>query len=134
MSDFRTALDYMTARYPDIHDVWAGGFSFGGWISLTVGAEDDRVTALIGIAPPIGSYNFSALRQSAKPKFFVQGERDELCPLADLRRFYAGLVEPKELVVIDAADHLFDGRAAEVGDALEDLLQDFPARAQVTPS
>jgi hypothetical protein len=27
--------------------------------------------------------------------------------------------------VIDGADHLFEGKAAEVGEALEDLLGDF---------
>jgi len=35
--------------------------------------------------------------------------------------------EPKELVVIDAADHLFDGKVLEVADALQDLLEDFSA-------
>ena len=39
--------------------------------------------------------------------------------------FYGQLHEPKELVVIDAADHLFEGKAAEVGEALEELLGDF---------
>jgi hypothetical protein len=29
--------------------------------------------------------------------------------------------------VIDAADHLFEGKTAEVGEALEDLLVDFTA-------
>jgi alpha/beta superfamily hydrolase len=128
MDDFRAALDFMIARYPAAHEVWAGGFSFGAWIGLAVGAEDARVTALIGIAPPVGSYNFSAVRHSGKPKFFIQGEIDELFPLSDLRRFYAELPEPKELVVIDAADHLFDGKASEIGDAIEDLLQDFPVK------
>ena len=126
MDDFKVALGFMVGRYPDVKDVWAGGFSFGAWIALTVGAADERVTALIGISPPVGSYNFSAVRHSSKPKFFIQGERDELFPLSDLRRFYAELPEPKELVVIDGADHLFDGKASEVGDAIEDLLQDFP--------
>ena len=126
MDDFRAALDFIIARYPDVHEVWAGGFSFGAWIALAVGAEDDRVTALIGIAPPVGSYNFSAVRHSKKPKFFIQGEMDELFSLSDLRRFYAELPEPKELIVIDATDHLFDGKASEVGGAIEDLLQDFP--------
>lgn len=126
MDDFRAALDFLTARYPDVDEVWAGGFSFGAWIALAVGAEDHRVTALIGIAPPVGSYNFSAVRHSSKPKFFIQGEMDELVPLRDLRRFYTGLPEPKELVVIDGADHVFDGKASEIGDAIEDLMQDFP--------
>jgi uncharacterized protein len=127
MDDFKAALTFMTERYPDVKEVWAGGFSFGAWIALAVGAADERVTALIGIAPPVGSYNFSAVRKCSKPKFFIQGERDELFSLSDLRRFYAGLPEPKELVVIDGADHLFDGKTSEVGDAVEDLLADFPA-------
>jgi hypothetical protein len=40
-------------------------------------------------------------------------------------KFYGELPEPKELVVIDAADHLFDGHTSEVGEALEELLADF---------
>ncbi len=39
--------------------------------------------------------------------------------------FYAQLAEPKELVVIDGADHLFDGKVLEVGDAIVDLLADY---------
>ena len=45
--------------------------------------------------------------------------------MKEIRKFYALLPEPKELVVIDGADHLFDGKVSEVGDAIEDLLQDF---------
>ena len=35
------------------------------------------------------------------------------------------LEEPKELVVIDGASHLFEGKTTEVGEALEALLGDF---------
>ncbi len=125
MADFRAALDFMSARYAGAQ-LWAGGMSFGAWIALTVGAEDARVSALVGISPPLGRYDFDRVRRSPKPKFFIQGERDELCPLKDMQEFYARAAEPKELVVIDAADHLFDGKASEVGDALEDLLGDWP--------
>ena len=51
---------------------------------------------------------------------------DEICPLQDMWKFYGLLAEPKELVVIDMADHLFDGHTSEVGEALEDLLKDLP--------
>ena len=43
-----------------------------------------------------------------------------------IRKFYAELTEPKELVVIDGADHLFDGQTSELGEAVEDLLRDWP--------
>jgi alpha/beta superfamily hydrolase len=70
-------------------------------------------------------YEFSATLESEKPKFLIQGEADELCPLEGLWRFYSRLKEPKELVVIDGADHLFEGKTQEVGEALEDLLEGF---------
>ena len=123
--DFRAALAFMMARYPDVTRVWCGGMSFGSWVSMTVGAGDPHVTALIGIACPVNKYDYSSVASARKPTFLVHGERDELIPLKEVRKFYATLSEPKELVVIDGADHLFDGKASEVGDAIEDLLQDF---------
>jgi alpha/beta superfamily hydrolase len=122
--DFRTALDFMHERYPAAR-LWAGGMSFGSWVGMTVGAADPRVSTLIGIAAPIESYDFETVGHSTKPKFFIHGERDELCSLKTLREFYARAAEPKELVVIDAADHLFDGKVGEVADAVEDLLGDW---------
>ncbi len=125
--DFKAALDYMAAHYPGA-PLWAAGFSFGAWVALEVGATDDRVTALIGIAPPVATsvsgqnYTFENTLASTKPKFFVQGEADEVCSLEGMWTFYGRLEEPKELVVIDAANHLFEGQAQEVGEALEDLL------------
>jgi len=122
--DFRAALDFMSAQYRGV-PVWAGGMSFGSWIALTVGAEDPRVSVLLGIAVTVNRYDFAAVAASTKPKFFIHGERDDICPLKDVREFYARAHEPKELVVIDAADHLFDGRVGEVADAIEDLLGDW---------
>jgi len=124
MDDFRAALDFMHAQYPNA-TMWAAGMSFGAWVGLTVGAEDPRVSTLIGIAPPLARYDFGPVERSTKPKFFIQGEFDEICPLKVMREFYARAAEPKELVVIDAADHLFDGKVHEVADAIEDLLEDW---------
>jgi alpha/beta superfamily hydrolase len=124
--DFKAALDHMRARYPDL-PLWSAGFSFGARIALETGATDDRVTVLIGIAPPVSreGYDFSNTRRSTKAKFFIQGEADDICPLQDMWKFYSELPEPKELVIIDAADHLFDGHTTEVGEAIEDLVKDF---------
>jgi alpha/beta superfamily hydrolase len=122
--DFRAAIDYMAAQFPGV-PIWAAGFSFGSWIALETGAADPRVTALIAIAPPVTRYSFERTLATTKPKFFVQGDLDRTCLLKDLWAFYARLHEPRELVVIDGADHLFEGKTTEVGDALESLLGDF---------
>jgi alpha/beta superfamily hydrolase len=127
LDDYRAAVDFVAARYPGL-ELWAAGFSFGSYVALTCGAADPRVGALIGIAPPVNRYEYAAVTGSSKHKFIIHGERDELIPLGEVRRFYAQLAEPKELVEIDRATHLFDGQASEVGDALEDLLADFSSR------
>jgi uncharacterized protein len=137
-ADFTAALSYMAGRYTGAQ-LWAAGFSFGAWVALEVGALDPRVSALIGIAPPVETsvsgqvYTFEATLASTKPKFFVQGEADDVCPIQGMWNFYAKLQEPKELGVIDMANHLFDGQAREVGEALEDLLQDFGELQPETP-
>jgi alpha/beta superfamily hydrolase len=128
--DFRAALDFMAQRYPDLQ-LWAAGFSYGSFIAWSVGVEDPRVCALLGVAPPASKWQVpDAIYTSRKPKFIVHGEEDELISLKSAREFYSRLQEPKELVVIDRATHLFEGQAAEIGDALEELLADFSCPTQ----
>ena len=126
LEDYKAALDFMAARCPGV-PLWAAGFSFGAWVALETGAADPRVTVLVGVAPPVNreTYTFTNTLDSTKPKFLIQGSLDELCPLKEMWAFYAKLKEPKELVVIDGASHLFEGKAEEVGDALAELLGDF---------
>jgi alpha/beta superfamily hydrolase len=123
--DFRAALDFMSARYPNLQ-LWAAGFSFGSYVAWSVAMDDARVCTLIAIAPPVSKWPFpDGIFASTKAKFIVHGEEDELIPLTDVREFYARLQEPKEFVQIDRANHLFDGQTPEVGDALDELLADF---------
>jgi alpha/beta superfamily hydrolase len=124
MDDFTAGVDFMRARYPSL-PIWAAGMSVGAWIAMTAGVGDARVSAIVGISTPVTHYDFEGVGRSGKPKFFIHGERDEICSLRALRAFYARSEEPKELAVIDAADHLFDGKVSEVADAIEDLLVDW---------
>jgi alpha/beta superfamily hydrolase len=99
--------------------------SFGAWIAMTAGAEDARVSLLLGIAPPVDRYDFEVLRTCTLPKFIVHGDADELISIKEIRKFYASIPEPKELVTIEDASHLFEGKTSMVGEAVEDLLADF---------
>ena len=89
--DFRAAVDFMAAQYPGV-ELWAAGFSFGAYVALTAGAQDDRICALIGIAPPVNRYDFSNAKQSTKPKFIIHGEADELIPLKQVLLFAKKLI------------------------------------------
>jgi uncharacterized protein len=124
MADFRASLDYMAVRYPGL-PLWAAGFSFGSFVALNAGAADARVQVLLGIGAAVDRYDYEAVILSDKPKFLIHGEFDELIPLRAVKKFYAQLAEPKDLVIIDGADHLFNGKTMELGQSVEDLLKDF---------
>ena len=122
--DFRAALAFVEQRFPDL-PLWAAGMSFGSWVAMTVGSEDPRVSLLLAIAPPVDRYDFETLKTCTLPKFIVHGESDELISIKEIRKFYAHIPEPKELVTIEDANHLFEGKTSMVGEAVEDLLADF---------
>lgn len=124
MDDYRAGLDYVAARYPGI-ELWAAGFSFGSWIAWNVALEDPRVALLLGIGVPVNRFDFSPVKDSDKAKFLIHGELDDQISVREIRKFYAELHEPKEMAIVDGADHLFDGRTTEVGEAVEDLLRDW---------
>ena len=122
--DFLAAIQFAAERFPGL-PIWACGMSFGSWIAMTVGADDPRVSLLLGIAPPVDRYDFDVLKTCTLPKFIVHGESDELISIKEVRKFYAQIPEPKELVTIEDANHLFEGKTSLVGEAVEDLLADF---------
>jgi alpha/beta superfamily hydrolase len=124
--DMVTAIAFVRGQYPDV-PIWAAGYSFGAWVAMGTGAKHPDVSALIGIAPPLGTHDFSMVPGAGKPVFLIHGEDDDVIDVREVRRFYATLPEPRELVVIGHADHAFDGQAGEIGDALFELLSDFSA-------
>ena len=124
MDDYRAALDFITAQHPG-KAVYAAGYSFGSWVAWNVGIDDPRVRLLLGVGLPVNLFDFSPVARSDKAKFLIHGTLDEVVPLRDIRKLYADLEEPKELAIIDGADHLFDGRTSELGESVEDLLGDW---------
>ena len=126
--DFKAAIDFVAARFPGL-PVWAAGMSFGSWVAMTTGAEDPRVSLLLGIAPPVDRYDFDVLKTCTLPKFIIHGEDDELISIKEVRKFYGQIPEPKEMITIEDANHLFEMKTSLVGDAVEGLLADV-ARPQ----
>jgi len=122
--DFRAAITYAAGRFPGL-PIWAAGMSFGSWIAASVGATDPRISLVLLVAPAVDRYDYSELAATGMPVFIVHGEEDELIAAKDVRKFYGTLAEPKELVMIEDANHLFEARTSLVGDAVEGLLADW---------
>ena len=127
IDDVRTALDWMDAEF-HLPLVFAG-FSFGAAVGMRAACADARVRAAIGVGTPVAPvaaateeprvYTFEFLHDCSKPKLFVSGARDQFGPRAKLEELVASLPEPKKLVVIEGADHFFEGRLRELRETIE---------------
>jgi alpha/beta superfamily hydrolase len=121
--DVLAAVDYLAREFPGL-PILLAGFSFGSWVGLRVGCEDSRVTHLIGLGIPVNSSDLSYLGTCTKPKLIIQGGNDEFGSRAKVEALFATLPEPKQLVIVEGADHFFAGKLHEVAAAIEVWLDE----------
>jgi uncharacterized protein len=132
VDDVRSALDWLDAEF-HLPLVFAG-FSFGAAVGLRASYADLRVKALAGIGMPVVPvaeaseeprvYTYEFLRECTKPKLFVSGARDQFGPRAKLEELVASAPEPKKLVIIEGADHFFEGRLRELRETIETWIRE----------
>jgi uncharacterized protein len=128
--DVRAALDWLDGEF-HLPMLFAG-FSFGAAVGLPVACPDDRVKALIGLGLPLApiderTYDFEFLKSCAKPKLLLSGSRDRYAPRSRLEALAQSLPEPKKLVLIEAADHFFEGRLREMRETVESWVKEVAA-------
>lgn len=127
VDDVRTALDWLDREF-HLPLIFAG-FSFGAAVGLRAACPDVRVKAVIALGLPLApiddrSYEYAFLQTCAKPKLFVSGGRDQFGPRAQLQRFVEPLAEPRKLVIIEGADHFFEGRVRELRETIEGWVRE----------
>ena len=131
VEDVHVALDWLNHEF-HLPLIFAG-FSFGAAVGLRAACPDIRVKALIGVGVPAipvaadtetpRTYTFEFLRNCSKPKLFVSGARDQFGPRAQLEALVVSAAEPKKLVVIEGADHFFEGRLRELRETIESWVR-----------
>jgi len=127
VDDVPAALDWLDKefRLPMIF----AGFSFGAAVGLQAACPDARVKATIALGTPVAaiddrSYDFEFLQSCSKPKLFVSGARDQFGPRAELERLATSVPEPRKLVLIEGADHFFEGRLSELRETIESWIRE----------
>jgi hypothetical protein len=128
--DVLAALDWLEREYslPIIFT----GFSFGAATGLKTCCPDPRVTGLISLGTPVAVqgrlYEYSFLSDCTKPKLMISGDHDQFSPAANLREVFNAAAEPKELVLVEGADHFFEGKLPIMREAIVQWLpRHFPA-------
>lgn len=119
--DLLAAIRFIEDRFPEA-ELWLAGFSFGSMVMLRAAACDTRVRAFIAAGVPASRNDFSDLPRCNKPKLFVQGSLDEFGSAGHLAKLFASLDEPKELKIIEGADHFFEGHLPELAAAVSGFI------------
>jgi alpha/beta superfamily hydrolase len=122
--DLRAVLDHLASLYPEVPLVVVG-YSFGAFVGLQIGCADRRVEALIGIAAPMGLYNFGFLRECFKLLTFIHGEADPFAPIGLVLTFAAALPSGAAVLPIKGAAHGFQDQLPELAASVARAL---PAR------
>ncbi|MCI0554863.1 MAG: alpha/beta hydrolase, partial [Anaerolineae bacterium] len=120
--DVEAVVQHFDRLYPEATKV-LGGFSFGAKVGLMVASRNERIAGVIGSGVTIDIADFSFLQDYDKPKLIIQGSQDQYGHQDSLRNWFEELPEPKKLVVIPDAVHLFDGKLSELKTA---IVQEFP--------
>ena len=131
LDDVRAALDWLEHEYRQ--PILFAGFSFGAAVGLRAACPDPRVPAIISLGTPVAPiddrrYDFEFLSACTKPKLFVSGSRDQFAPKPQLQQMFAAVPEPKKLVLIEAADHFFEGRLRELRETIEAWVRELLVR------
>ncbi len=139
VEDVHTALDWLDVEF-HLPLIFAG-FSFGAAVGLRAACSDARVKALIGVGVPAipvaaatetpRTYTFDFLRHCDRPKLFVSGARDQFGQRPKLEALVASAAEPKTLVVIEGADHFFEGRLRELRETIEGWVRQEILRQEI---
>jgi len=124
--DVKAAIDFFSTQHNDPRRLLIVlGYSFGAWAGLPVAMEDERVSGLIAIAPPLQMMDFEFLKGSRKQKLVIAGTRDLFSPAPDLKKWFDTLSEPKTLSIIEGADHFFSFHQKHLVPSLKEFLKNL---------
>jgi alpha/beta superfamily hydrolase len=121
--DVKAVMDHFHRLYPEANKI-VGGFSFGAKVGLMSASRDPRAVAVIGVGITIDVADFSFLFDYDRPKLIIQGTQDQYGSVESIRSWFQQLPEPKKLVTVEGAVHLFDGKLNELKNA---IVQEFPS-------
>ena len=131
LADTLTALYWLRAQHIDASQCWIAGYSFGALVGLSVLMRRPDINGFVAVSPPANVCDFSFLTPCPSNGLIIQGSKDTVVPESSVAMLAEKLDSSKRVqvdyVLIDNADHLYEGHLKEVFDA---VLTHVPALMQ----
>ncbi|CAF0815897.1 unnamed protein product [Adineta ricciae] len=125
VQDLIETIDILVSRY-QIERVVLIGWSFGGAVVISAGAQHRLVRAIATVASQTaGTNSVSKLAQKGKACLFIHGKGDQCLPFRCSEQLYRLAGEPKELVLYDGDNHGVTNHRDEVKDKLKQFVLQY---------
>ena len=130
VEDVEAAIAYLAAQpFVAGKGLALVGYSFGAWVGLEAAQRSERVAAVAAIGLPMWRMPEDWLGGFNRPKLFVAGERDMVCPVKELREFVVKLPGPTEVTILTRTDHYLAGREPQ---AVQEVIRFLRAHKEAS--
>lgn len=119
--DMRLLAAHCQRELPGVGLVFAG-FSFGSYVTYRAAVQCPNAL-LISIAPPVHHYDYTKNQPASNSWIIVQGDVDEVVPVADVRAFVQNASSPITFLEFANTGHFFHGKLIELKLSLIQAIQ-----------
>uniref|UniRef100_A0A7V4G7Z3 Alpha/beta fold hydrolase n=1 Tax=Desulfobacca acetoxidans TaxID=60893 RepID=A0A7V4G7Z3_9BACT len=112
VQDVAAALDFLRSRIAG--PLLLAGYSFGAAVAARGLGEGLAADGAVLISPPIAFMDLAFLPDTPHLSLVVVGDRDALCPLAELEALFRKRQPPVAIKVVPGADHFYLGKEGEL--------------------
>lgn len=126
IEDAAAAMEFLSlCENVDASRVGVAGYSFGAAVALAAALHSNLPQALASIACPSRVFNEMSAQELLLPKLLILGEHDHDFPAQQFKFMARRFTDPKEIQVIDGADHFFGGHVSEVVGLTTDFFRQW---------
>ena len=115
IQDAEEALNYLSlCENVDASRVGIAGYSFGAAVAMAAASRSNLAQAIVSVACPSRVFNEMSAQEMLIPKMLILGEHDHDFPAQQFKFMARRYSDPKQVEIIDGADHFFGGHVAQV--------------------
>ena len=128
ISDAVEALTFLSLQDGvDSTRIGIAGYSYGAAVALMASTYGDVAQAIASVACPSRVFNEMGAHEMLQPKLLVCGEYDHDFPAAQFSFQAKRYSEPKQVEIIQGADHFFGNSLDLVGELTGDFFSEWLA-------
>ena len=115
IQDAEEALNYLSlSENVDASRVGIAGYSFGAAVAMAAASRSNLAQTIVSVACPSRVFNEMSAQEMLLPKLLILGEHDHDFPAQQFKFMARRYSDPKQVEIIDGADHFFGGHVAQV--------------------